>query len=202
MLQISARLMCTAALCLAASACAPAPQPTGGAEDERRGEPARGSARKAFVMATTTEPAHLGGFQVVGTGYQGPIYQMVHDFPHPHLAEALPSMEAGTWTISPDGTMETVWRLRAGAKWHDGTPFSAQDIAFTWQVANNSDIPWSRPAYARRIAEITTPDASTLVMRWKGRRSIPSQPTSSRRTTRATSRPLSTRRTGHASLSD
>src|SRR5688500_17107096 len=157
--SMSARLLLAAALWVAASACAPGPQPTGGSENRRAEEPARAGARKAFVMATSTEPAHLGGFQVVGTGYQGPIYQMVHDFlvvhddqgrPLPHLADALPSMEAGTWTVLPDGTMETVWRLRAGSKWHDGTPLSAQDIAFAWQVANNPDIPWSRPAYARR----------------------------------------------------
>ena len=165
MFRIPARLLFAAAVCIAATACGPTPQPTGGSESRRAEGQTRDGARKAMIMATSTEPAHLGGFQVVGTGYQGPIYQMVHDFlvvhddqgrPQPHLAEALPSMETGTWTVSPDGPMETIWRLRAGPKGHDGTPLSAQDIAFTWQVANNPDIPWSRPAYARRIAEITT----------------------------------------------
>src|SRR5436305_58062 len=30
----------------------------------------------------------------------------------PRLAEALPSLENGLWTLFPDGRMETTWRLR------------------------------------------------------------------------------------------
>jgi peptide/nickel transport system substrate-binding protein len=169
-------IVAAGAVCALVVACGPVAAPPA-APASGRAEQQSGTTRKAMVMATTTEPAHLGGFQVVGTGYQGPIYQMVHDFlvvhddqgqPHPHLAESLPSREDGSWKVLPDGTMETVWRLRSGPKWHDGTPLSTHDIAFTWKVANDPEIPWSRPAYARRIAEISAPDANTLVMRWKG----------------------------------
>src|SRR5436305_10701432 len=44
------------------------------------------------------------------------------------LAEAVPSLDNGLWKISDDGRMETTWRLRPNARWHDGTPFTAADL--------------------------------------------------------------------------
>ncbi len=46
-----------------------------------------------------------------------------------HLAERRPSQAQGSWTVSPDGTMETTWHLKRGVKWHDGTEFSARIVA-------------------------------------------------------------------------
>src|SRR5262245_44028387 len=40
----------------------------------------------------------------------------------PRLLAELPSIQSGTWRVSPDGTMETTYKLRSDAKWHDGTP--------------------------------------------------------------------------------
>src|SRR5207248_5901099 len=42
-----------------------------------------------------------------------------HGLLAPQLAEQVPSIENGLWTILPDGRMETTWQLRAGAQWHD-----------------------------------------------------------------------------------
>src|SRR5713226_9035274 len=54
--------------------------------------------------------------------------------PSPRLLAELPSVEKGTWRVLPDGTMETTYKLRPDAKWHDGTPFTADDVAFSWEV--------------------------------------------------------------------
>jgi peptide/nickel transport system substrate-binding protein len=40
---------------------------------------------------------------------------------------------AESWTVSPDGLVIT-FKLRQGVKWHDGAPFTAQDVMFTYQV--------------------------------------------------------------------
>jgi peptide/nickel transport system substrate-binding protein len=40
---------------------------------------------------------------------------------------------AESWTVSPDGLTIT-FKLRKGVKWHDGKPFTAQDVMFTYQV--------------------------------------------------------------------
>jgi peptide/nickel transport system substrate-binding protein len=37
---------------------------------------------------------------------------------------------ARSWQVSPNGKQVT-FRLQPGVKWHDGTPFTAQDVAFT-----------------------------------------------------------------------
>jgi peptide/nickel transport system substrate-binding protein len=41
---------------------------------------------------------------------------------------------AKTWDVSPDGTVIT-FHLVSGAKWHDGSPFTAQDVKFSWDRA-------------------------------------------------------------------
>ncbi len=40
---------------------------------------------------------------------------------------------AESWEISPDGLTIT-FKLRRGVKWQDGTPFTAHDVIFTYQV--------------------------------------------------------------------
>jgi peptide/nickel transport system substrate-binding protein len=50
----------------------------------------------------------------------------------PILAAEIPSLENGD--LSPAGTAVT-WRLKKGVVWHDGTPFTADDVIFTWEYA-------------------------------------------------------------------
>ncbi|MBM4276083.1 MAG: peptide-binding protein [Deltaproteobacteria bacterium] len=40
---------------------------------------------------------------------------------------------AESWEVSPDGLTIT-FKLRRGVKWHDGAPFTAQDVLFTYQT--------------------------------------------------------------------
>jgi peptide/nickel transport system substrate-binding protein len=44
---------------------------------------------------------------------------------------------AKTWDVSPDGTVIT-FHLVSGAKWHDGSPFTAQDVKFSWDRAGDA----------------------------------------------------------------
>jgi len=53
----------------------------------------------------------------------------------PILAAEIPSFDNGG--LSPDGTAVT-WRLRQGVVWHDGQPFTAEDVVFTWEYAADS----------------------------------------------------------------
>ena len=52
----------------------------------------------------------------------------------PWMAEELPSLDKGTWTVSPDGRMTMTWRVKPNIKWHDGTAFSTKDFIFGWQL--------------------------------------------------------------------
>src|SRR5438552_17878609 len=57
------------------------------------------------------------------------------------LAARLPSFQDGTIVVLPDGRMQTTWTLRPNIKWHDGTPFTAEDVAFGWEVNLHPEIP-------------------------------------------------------------
>ncbi len=52
----------------------------------------------------------------------------------PILAAEIPSREAGT--LAADGRSVT-WKLKRGVTWHDGTPFTADDVVFNWEYARN-----------------------------------------------------------------
>jgi ABC-type transport system substrate-binding protein len=56
----------------------------------------------------------------------------------PILAQEIPSVENGG--RAPDGTW-TIWRLKQGVVWHDGTPFTADDVLFTWEFATDPGNP-------------------------------------------------------------
>lgn len=50
----------------------------------------------------------------------------------PVLAAEVPSLQNGG--VGRDGTW-VVWNLKGGVTWHDGRPFTADDVVFTWQYA-------------------------------------------------------------------
>jgi peptide/nickel transport system substrate-binding protein len=82
------------------------------------------------------------------------------------LAESLPSLENGLWTVAPDGSMETTWKIRAGAQWHDGVPFDAEDLVFTSRVARDPELPEFGDPTLRAIADVRNLDDRTVVVSW------------------------------------
>ena len=50
----------------------------------------------------------------------------------PVLAAEIPDLENGG--LSPDG-MSVTWRLRKDVSWHDGRPFTSDDVVFNWEYA-------------------------------------------------------------------
>ncbi|MGJ4952894.1 peptide ABC transporter substrate-binding protein [Bradyrhizobium sp. HKCCYLS20291] len=54
----------------------------------------------------------------------------------PVLATEIPSVANGT--LAADGT-SVVWKLKPGVRWHDGEPFTADDVIFNWQYATHPE---------------------------------------------------------------
>lgn len=52
----------------------------------------------------------------------------------PVLTAELPSLQNGG--LAKDGKSVT-WKLKQGVKWHDGAPFTADDVVFTWEYARD-----------------------------------------------------------------
>ncbi len=50
------------------------------------------------------------------------------------LAAEIPTKENGG--LAPDGKSVT-WKLKQGVKWHDGKPFTADDVVFNWEYAKD-----------------------------------------------------------------
>src|SRR6266436_10057485 len=53
----------------------------------------------------------------------------------PILAADVPSLQNGL--VAKDG-LSVTWRLRKNATWHDGKPFTADDVVFNWEYAADS----------------------------------------------------------------
>jgi peptide/nickel transport system substrate-binding protein len=54
----------------------------------------------------------------------------------PVLAAEIPSKDNDG--LKEDG-LSVVWKLKQGVKWHDGMPFTADDVVFTYEYAKNPD---------------------------------------------------------------
>lgn len=79
----------------------------------------------------------------------------------PELATVEPTLHNGG--ISSDGRT-IVYHLRRHVLWHDGVPFAARDVAFSWQqVMNPNNIIQSRTDYDM-VDRIDTPDDLTAVV--------------------------------------
>jgi peptide/nickel transport system substrate-binding protein len=52
----------------------------------------------------------------------------------PKLAASIPGREDGT--LAADGK-SVVWKLKQGVTWHDGRPFTADDVIFNWEYAKD-----------------------------------------------------------------
>jgi peptide/nickel transport system substrate-binding protein len=71
----------------------------------------------------------------------------------PDLAESWRAVDATTWEF----------RLRPGVRFHNGSDFTAEDVAFTFQrVPNVPNSPSSYAIYTRPIREVQVVDAHTL----------------------------------------
>lgn len=128
-------------------------------------------------MIARAEPPSLAAKPLVG--YSGSLtpplrlfngtldYKDENEVTHPYLAEALPRLNSESWRISPDGRMETTWRLRPNLAWHDDTPLSAEDFVFAWRVYSSPELGTARSTPISEMEEVLAPDPSTVVIRWR-----------------------------------
>ncbi len=146
-------------------------------------QPARPAPPKRVVAAITADPVALrASINIAGgaTGAGGAGLSTVEELMHvglatmdnagrlqPRLAEAVPSAENGLWKVLPDGRMETTWKIRSNARWHDGVAFTADDIVFTAQVGSDPEVPYFRDAAYESVERVTAPDPQTVVITWK-----------------------------------
>ncbi len=82
----------------------------------------------------------------------------------PDLAQTVPTLANGG--ISKDGLTVT-YHLRKNVKWHDGAPFTSDDVKFSWQaVMNPANNVVERRGYDQ-VRAVDTPDTYTVVFHLK-----------------------------------
>jgi len=77
----------------------------------------------------------------------------------PILAAELPGVASGT--LARDLTWVT-WRLKRGVTWHDGKPFTAEDVVFTWEFVADPATSAVTSGSFREITRIETLDSHTV----------------------------------------
>ncbi|MBM2812337.1 MAG: hypothetical protein HW416_3096 [Chloroflexi bacterium] len=156
--------------------CTPGPQAT---------EPGPGSTSasapstpKSITVATLISVASFGPWDL-GQSASGGLVSMVEIHANglvsndaqgnrvPRLAARLPSVDDGTVVLLPDGRMRTTWPLRSDVRWHDGAPFVADDLVFSWRVFTDPTLPVRPLNQIALIESVEAPDTHTLVMTWR-----------------------------------
>ncbi len=163
-------------LAVVAAGCAAPP----GARTLQDGETGRPSAPKRILAGILGDPYTLSrAINAAGTGsirgvseaekliHAGTAIADAQGVFQPQLAEAVPTLENGGWRVSPDGRMETTWKLRPNARWHDGTPVTSADLSFTLMVGQDKDLALAAyPGYTS-IESIEMPDERTATVKWR-----------------------------------
>lgn len=85
----------------------------------------------------------------------------------PRLLATLPSFENGTMVILPDGRLQTTWRLRPDVKWHDGAPFTAEDLVFTWNVLTDPEVGLQASVQVQQMEKVEATEPLTAMVTWK-----------------------------------
>lgn len=157
------------ALIILATGCA---APVGTVLPDRAGDRTEQRAPKRIAAAVMGEPNVLEGARIPGTDA---FQQLVHvgfanvddkGLLQPRLAEAVPTLENGLWRVFPDGRMETTWTVRPNVTWHDGAPFSTEDLLFTAAVARDRELPIARDLAYDLVTSIEASAPRTVTLRW------------------------------------
>jgi len=73
---------------------------------------------------------------------------------------------AESWEVSPDNRVIT-FKLKKGVKWHDGEPFTSEDVKFTYKIIIDDKTPTAYDADFRLIDKLETPDNYTVKVYYK-----------------------------------
>jgi len=77
----------------------------------------------------------------------------------PILAAEIPSLKNGD--VASDGRSVT-WRLKRNVTWHDGKPFSADDVVFTWEYVSDTAAATVSMGFYQEVKRVEKVDAHTV----------------------------------------
>ncbi len=131
---------------------------SGGGASSGTGKP------KQVIIVTDSDPDSLNpglttGYQALDVNvkvYEGLVWLDKEGKPQPQLATK--------WETSPDHLTYT-FTLREGVKWHDGSPFTADDVKYSFETLLKDNA--RAQGVISKIATITISDPKTIVFKLK-----------------------------------
>ncbi len=73
---------------------------------------------------------------------------------------------AESWEVSPDGRKIT-FHLRKGVTWHDGKPFTSEDVMFTYRRMIDPNTPTAYAEDFKQVTHASNPDPYTFVVEYE-----------------------------------
>lgn len=121
---------------------------------------------RTAVVAVGGDPGHLN--PAISTA--GPLHAVADSMFNGLVSldrdgAVRPDLATG-WSVAEDGR-EVRFTLASGVTWHDGKPFSAEDVKFTFEEVLFRFHARTRAGLAPAVESIEAPDATTVVFRLK-----------------------------------
>jgi len=119
-----------------------------------------------LVVAINADPGHLNP-AITTSGATHAAAELIYNglLGRDERGDPLPDL-AESWTIEQGGAVYR-FRLRDGVTWHDGKPFTAADVKFTFEEVLLKFHARTKASMGGALAGIDTPDDRTVVFRFK-----------------------------------
>ncbi|MFD2444724.1 ABC transporter substrate-binding protein [Bacillus sp. CGMCC 1.16607] len=124
-------MLCFVLLLGVLAACSGGKEKASNSSDGKSSEPKKGG---TIIGAMDTAPAGLFNPVFYSDSYENNILAFTHEglLSQDKNLGFIPNL-AKEWTFNDDQT-EVTFKLEEGAKWHDGKPFTANDVVFTYKT--------------------------------------------------------------------
>jgi len=134
-------------------------------------------AERQLVIGLVGEPASLLGDDPVGRAVAAAVVEPLvrrtaTEELEPRLAVSVPTFANGDLALAsepdaPAGRLVARFRLRDGARWHDGAPLTADDVRFGYELDRSAPAGTDARAMADRIDRVDAIDDRTVVVRYR-----------------------------------
>ena len=135
----------------------------GSASESASGSPGSGATGGTVRVGYPGAPDSLNpGLALFSESYT--LFELVYDTPISYLPDGTYVPELATdWSVADDGVTWTM-HIVDNAKFHDGTPLTAEDVKFSLEMyRDNTDFPYES-SYPDVFTDIEAPDATTVIL--------------------------------------
>ena len=114
-------------------------------------------------------PANISGLipNITGDKYSHDAVALVYNglVSYDKDTNLIPEL-AASWDLAPD-CLDLTFKLRKNVRWHDGRPFTAEDVVFTYQLMVDPKTPSPYKDDFQQVASVTALDPYTVHVRYK-----------------------------------